>query len=172
MTKFSILFLCTVIGSVGCKGKSDGGPAAKGTDDKAAPAKSGPIKLDKLGLQIDVPGGADVGAGIGGGVMLQASSFGALTVDSPKTPQTLDEAKSDANMYTPKNLKADTLPDGWTLTFDNTGGAGRTSSSRCGATSVARSTRARPPRIRPSALPSCLPRASRYASDGEVLALA
>jgi len=119
MKTFSFLFIITfaTLGTA-CKGKKDeaaggGGAAAKSEE---APKKSGPTKLDKLGLQLDVPGEVTVGAGIGGdGAMLQASSVGAMS---------LDQAKSDAGMYTPKNLKAETLPDGWTLTYDNTGSAG------------------------------------------------
>jgi hypothetical protein len=128
MKTFSILFISAVLATVGCKGKDDGGTAASKTADKGADkaAAGGPIKLAKLGgLQIDVAGGAEVGDGVGGdGVMLTATSIGALSIDLKKTAQTIDDAKSDANMYTPKNLKADALPDGWAVTYDNTGTAG------------------------------------------------
>jgi hypothetical protein len=47
-----------------------------------------------------------------------------MQVEVAEKPVTLEEAKSDADMYSPKNVKADKLADGWSLTFDNTGGAG------------------------------------------------
>jgi hypothetical protein len=105
-----------------CKKKDDAGSAS----GKATEGKPAATKLAKLGLQIDVPGETVVGDGIGGdqATMLSGPGIGALQVDIPKTPQTLDEAKSDASMYTPKHLKSETLPDGWVLTFENTGSMG------------------------------------------------
>lgn len=61
---------------------------------------------------------------MGDGVMIQGESVGAMQVEAMKTPKTLDEEKSDADMFSPKNLKAETLPDGWALTFDNKGSTG------------------------------------------------
>jgi hypothetical protein len=39
-------------------------------------------------------------------------------------PKTLDDAKKEAEMYTPKNPKDETLSDGWAFTFENAGSAG------------------------------------------------
>jgi hypothetical protein len=61
---------------------------------------------------------------LGEGHMLRGSGVGAMQVEIAKTPQSLDEAKSDADMYSPNNLKAEPLADGWALTFENKGGAG------------------------------------------------
>ena len=125
MIRASILFiaLATLAGPA-CKKKEDGGAASGKTSEAAKPA--GPTKLPKLGLQIDVPGEVNIGdAPMGEGHMLMGSAIGAMQIEIPKKPQTLDEAKSDAGMYTPMNLKADTLPDGWAMTFDNKGGAGQ-----------------------------------------------
>ena len=104
-----------------CKDKEGGGSAS----GKAAESK-GPTKLPKLGLVIDAPGGPEVGDAImGEGHMLQGAGVGAMQIEVAEKPQTLDEAKSDADMYSPKNLKEEKLADGWALTFENTGGMGK-----------------------------------------------
>ncbi len=99
-----------------CKGKEGGGKAAE---------SKGPTKLPKLGLEVDAPGGPEVGDAImGEGHMLQGSGIGAMTVEVAEKPQTMEEAKSDADMYSPKNLKTEKLADGWLVTFDNKGSMG------------------------------------------------
>jgi len=121
MTRISVLFIAVAL-FAGCKKKEEGGSAA----GKATEAKAGPTKLPKLGLSIDVPGKVEVGDAImGEGHMLTGSGVGAMTIEITAKPQTLDEAKSDADLYTPKNLKDEKLADGWTLTFDNTGSMGK-----------------------------------------------
>jgi hypothetical protein len=123
MTRISILFVAVAL-FAGCKKKDDGGAPAGKTTEAKAPA--GPTKLPKLGLSIDVPGKVEVGDAImGEGHMLQGAGVGAMTIEIASKPQTLEEAKSDAEMYTPKNLKEETLADGWVLTFDNTGSMGK-----------------------------------------------
>lgn len=118
MIRASILFIALAsIATTGCSKKKDGG----GGGGEAA----GPTKLPKLGLVINVPGEVEVGdAVMGTGHMLTGAEVGAMQVEIAEKPVTLDEAKSDADMYSPKNVKADKLADGWSLTFDNTGGAG------------------------------------------------
>ncbi|HEX5059251.1 MAG TPA: hypothetical protein VFV99_07820, partial [Kofleriaceae bacterium] len=75
---------------------------------------------------IEVPGSVEVGDAImGEGHMLQGSGIGAMQIEVAEKPKTLDDAKSDADMYSPKNLKDEKLADGWTLTFDNTGSMGK-----------------------------------------------
>jgi hypothetical protein len=121
MIRISIALVST-LAFTGCKNKDEGGTAA----GKTTEARSSTTKLPKLGLSIDVPGKVDVSDAImGDGHMLMGSGIGAMTVEINAKPQTLDEAKSDADMYTPKNLKDETLADGWVLTFDNTGSMGK-----------------------------------------------
>jgi hypothetical protein len=122
MTRISILFI-TVALFAGCKKKEDGGGAAgKTTEAKAA----GPTKLPKLGLSIDAPGKVEVGDAImGEGNMLTGAGVGAMTIEIADKPQTLEEAKSDAELYSPKNQKDEKLADGWVLTFENTGSMGK-----------------------------------------------
>jgi hypothetical protein len=109
---FVVVAIATLV--VGCSSKKESGGGGK-------PAA---VKLDKVGLQIDIPGEASVEKAIGSeGNMVTGSDVGALTVEETK-PQTLEEAKSDASMYSPKNLKEEKLADGWALSFENTGGMG------------------------------------------------
>jgi hypothetical protein len=87
----------------------------------------GPKKLDKLGLQIDVPGEAIVGDGIGANsAMVNSTAIGGVTIEEAdsSTPKTLKAAKSDAQMFKPSNVQGDQLPDGYWLTFQNTGSMG------------------------------------------------
>lgn len=122
------IFALALITFTGCdKKKEEGGGATASKGTETAPkAPAGPTKLPKLALSIDVPGSVEVGDAImGEGHMLQGSGIGAMQIEIASKAQTLDEAKSDADMYSPKNLKAETLPDGWALTFENTGSAGK-----------------------------------------------
>src|SRR5690606_1829923 len=115
MTRISML-LVTALAFAGCKKNEQEGASAGKTTEAQAPA--GPTTLPKLGLSIDVPGKVNVGDAImGDGHMLQGASVGAMTVEVKDKAQTLDEAKADADMYSPKNLKDETLADGWALTF-------------------------------------------------------
>lgn len=124
MTRISVLFVAVALVTA-CKKKEEAGSSPSGQPAaKSAPA--GPTKLPKLGLSIDVPGAVEVGDAImGEGHMLQGAGIGAMTVEVADKPQTLEEAKSDADMYSPKNLEEETLTDGWALTFDNTGSMGK-----------------------------------------------
>lgn len=118
--KLSILSFAVVLVPtlVACGSKKEGGGASGGGDKPAA------LKLPKLGLTIDAPAESTVGdAIIGEGHMITAPGVGAISITTEK-PQTLDEAKEDAKLFTPKNLKGETLPDGWVLTYDNTGSMG------------------------------------------------
>lgn len=93
----------------------------------AAAGKSGAQKLDKLGLQLDCPGETMVSDGLGPkSVMVNSVAMGGLTVEeaSASTPKTLKAAKSDAQMFKPSNVQGEQAPDGYWLTFQNTGSMG------------------------------------------------
>jgi hypothetical protein len=115
------------------KKAADGDKKAAG-DEKAADeaagdkeAAAGPLALDKIGLKAEAPAGATVGDAIGGsGVMVQAPGL-IVTVEeaSDSRPKTIDDAKKDAEMYSPQNVKDEELDDGFVLTFDNEGGMGK-----------------------------------------------
>ncbi len=121
MIRASILFiaLASLATTTACSKKDGGGSAGKSSE------KAGPTKLPKLGLTVDVPGEVTVGDGVlGDGQGVTGEDIGMMQIELAEKPVTLEEAKSDADMYTPKNLKADKLADGWALSFDNTGSAG------------------------------------------------
>jgi hypothetical protein len=92
---------------------------------KGGDSKPKAVKLEQLGLTIDVPGEVRIDKAImGEGQMLMGASVGAMQVETPKEAQTLAQAKEDAQMYSPKNLKEETLSDGWVLTYENKGSMG------------------------------------------------
>lgn len=122
------------IASCGGEKKDDSGdkagpadtPAAKPADKPAAKPADGPasVSIEKLGLKATLPAGAKVGDGpVGDGVMIQGPNL-VVTIEQASAAQTLEEAKGDADMYTPQNLKEEALADGWMLVFENTGGMG------------------------------------------------
>jgi hypothetical protein len=137
MTRISIVATVVFAVVAGCGSKkegessSGGAPPAPAKSETPAKTESGgggaaraAVKLPKLGLTIDAPGEVSVGdAIVGEGHMLQGSGVGALNVEVGK-PQTLDEAKEDAKLFSPANLKTETLADGWAMTFENKGSMG------------------------------------------------
>jgi hypothetical protein len=101
------------------------GAAAKAA--AAAASATNPTKLDKVGLQIDVPGEAIVGDGIGASSqMVNAVAIGGITVTEAgaSTAKTLKAAKAEARMFNPKNVQGEQTSDGYWLTFENTGSMG------------------------------------------------
>jgi hypothetical protein len=116
--------------AAGDKKAAEGDKKAAEGDEKAAgdkEAAAGPLTLDKVGLKAEAPAGATVGDAIGGsGVMVQAPGL-IVTVEeaSDSRPKTIDEAKKNAEMYSPENMKDEELDDGFVLTFDNEGGMGK-----------------------------------------------
>jgi hypothetical protein len=103
------------------------GAAKPGADSKpGADTKAEATKLPKLNLQVDLPAGSAVSdaiVGEGHMVMSLTGPFN-VTLAGDSKPKTLDAAKKDIEMFNPKNIKTETLPDGWVLTFENTGSAG------------------------------------------------
>ena len=73
-----------------------------------------------------MPAGASATDGISSGYMIMGPGVVvAVELASDSRPKTLDDAKKEADMYTPKNLKDEKLADGWALTYDNDGGMGK-----------------------------------------------
>lgn len=121
MIRASLLFvaLTSLATTTACSKKDGGGSAGKSAE------ASGPVKLAKLGLALDVPGESTVADGVmGDGQSVTGENVGMINIELADRPLTLDEAKSEADMFTPKNLKPEKLADGWALSFENTGGAG------------------------------------------------
>jgi len=106
------------------KAKGDA-PASTGEAKAAKADDAAPKKLDKLGLTVSAPAGADVNE-MGDTVMVSgggtALSIKAATDTDPKT---VDDGKSSALLGDKgRNLKGDKTADGWVVTWENTGSAG------------------------------------------------
>jgi fructose-specific component phosphotransferase system IIB-like protein len=143
MRSMLAISLVALIGltSTACDSKSEAKPAesspakkdAKSGDAKAgeakadAPAAASKLDLAKIGLKADAPAGATVGDGVmGTGVMVMGDNLVVGVEEaSASAPKTIDEAKSEAEMYGPKNIKEEKLADGWLLTFENEGSMGK-----------------------------------------------
>lgn len=119
MLRFTLLATALVL--TGCSKKDDKGGGGGGGTGGAAKS----VKLDKMGLSLEIPGETLVSDAImGDGQMINGSAVGAMQVEVPKEPLTLEAAKEDASMYSPQNLKEEKLADGWALTFQNKGSMG------------------------------------------------
>lgn len=123
------LVTALILSSAACGKKDDAAPKGSTASAKVAEgtkaASPGPTKLAKLDDLTIEAGGADIGEGIAaGGVMLTGGAVGALNISVATTPKSEADAKSDADMFSPKNYKVETLPDGYVATYDNTGDMG------------------------------------------------
>jgi hypothetical protein len=104
---------------LGCDDKKEGG----GGKEAAA---GGSVSLAKLGLKADAPDGSRVSdAVMGDGVMIQGPNL-VVTVEvaSESKPKTIEDAKKDAEMFSPQNVQTEKLADGWAFSFENKGSAG------------------------------------------------
>ncbi len=100
--------------------------ASKGAKASNASKGGSLAALGSLGIKAELPKGAKVGKAIvGAGVLIQGPGLVVgveLATDSHG--KTIEEAKSNADMYTPKKIKTEKLADGWVFTFENKGGMG------------------------------------------------
>ncbi len=105
--------------------KSESGGGNKG-EAKSTADGSIEIEIEKFGLKVDAPSGAQASdTVVGEGVMVRGPGL-VLTIEigGETTPKTLREAKQAADMYSPQNIQEQTLADGWAMTFENKGGMG------------------------------------------------
>jgi len=114
------IFLTICVLAVGCSKKEGGGGGGSS-------GGSSTLELTKLGLKADVPEGSKAGDSIvGEGVMIQGPNLVVdIEIASDMKPKTVEEAKGEADMYSPKNIQTEKLADGWLLTFENEGGMGK-----------------------------------------------
>lgn len=131
--RIQILVVVLATTAFACKSKDEGtAGSAAGAGAAAAgekPAAAGPTILAKAGgLKIDLPEGASVSDGFGGtdGVSIMGTDLLVNIAEASEIrPKTVAEARKEAEMYSPKNLKDETLADGWTLTYDNEAAGGK-----------------------------------------------
>jgi hypothetical protein len=116
MFRSSIALIATLSLAAACSNK----------DGESGGGAPGPVELTALGLVGEAPSGSTVSkAPIGEGVMVQGPGL-VVTVEvaSDSRPATADAAKTEADMYSPKNAKTEALADGWAFTFENQGAMG------------------------------------------------
>jgi hypothetical protein len=100
-------------------GAADGGGAAADGGGAAA-GGTAELALPLIGLKADAPAGTTV-MDMGGSDMVQGPNLVATVEKGDDKPKTGDDAIKDADMYTPKDPKVETLADGYALTFINVG---------------------------------------------------
>lgn len=103
---------------------ASGAAASTGTGKAAAAAKV--IKIAKLGLQGSAPGETEEPLiGDGDPIMIAAGGFTVnVSAAKPTDPAKIADEQEVAKTFNAKNVKTETLPDGWAVTFQNTGSAG------------------------------------------------
>ena len=108
-------------------------PASAPAPDRAAaianapsPLGAGMTALEALGLQIALPPGSKLPPPQGSSydIILPGSLFVAVKAADELSPKTLDEAKQAAFVYSPTNLRAESLPDGWIVQFESDAAGG------------------------------------------------
>jgi hypothetical protein len=110
---------------------AEGGAPADGGAEAGAPADGGAaapptlaeVTLPKAGLKGDAPEGTSV-TELMGNDMVQGPNLVVTVEKGDEKPKTGDDAIKDADMYTPKDPKVETIADGYVLTFTNEGGLG------------------------------------------------
>lgn len=114
--------------------KDDGKKADAKGDEKKADAKGeakaeakadGPaeVALAKAGLKGMAPAGSKVSEMMGND-MVQGPGLVATVEPGDKKPKTADDAKKDAEMYSPENINVEEVEGGYVMTFTNKGGMG------------------------------------------------
>lgn len=110
--------------------KSSSGPAAKeekgATKEKEKAAEAPKVtKIEKVGLSVELPPESTVSDGIGDKSAMVSTGNCTLTVSAAKDtdPKTSEDGKGGA--LATENMKIEKLSDGWYITSENTGSAGR-----------------------------------------------
>jgi hypothetical protein len=114
--------------STGCDSSANANPTGSSAAPAATSKGSSPlvIQIPKLGLKGSAPGETETPIIGDGEPILIAAAFFTVTLAEAKAtdPKTIKDAQKAAELFTPKNSKTETLPDGWLLTYENTGSLG------------------------------------------------
>ena len=102
------------------------GDRAAAIANAPSPLAPGMTALEALGLQIALPPGSKFPPQPGPSydIILPGSLFVAVKEADPLAPKTLDDAKREAYVYSPTNLRAESLPDGWVVQFESDAAGG------------------------------------------------
>ena len=110
--------LASALGVPSAGAPKTGGGGAKG---------GGTVELTKFGIKASAPGETEAPQLMDSGdrVLVMASGFTVGVAEAKKTdPKKVKDAQDAAKDFNPKGMKTETLPDGWALTYTNTGSAG------------------------------------------------
>jgi hypothetical protein len=94
----------------------------KPSEDKSGTAKIAPAKIEKLKLQLDLPGEAEITWNETLGTEINANGIQRMYVIDAVSSMSLDKKKSSIAVMKPQNIKSEKLPDGWWITFESTVG--------------------------------------------------
>jgi hypothetical protein len=104
------------VATISCSKSKSGGGSGGG---------SVPLALAGLGVTAQVPEGTTADKAIvGDGLTLQGPDLVVGVQAAGSHAKTLAEAKDKNSMYSPTDVKEETLADGWALSFQNKGGMG------------------------------------------------
>lgn len=101
------------------KGSAKDGKGAK--DDASAK----PTKINSVSLTVDLPPDASVSDGMSEKSSMISTGAATLTVSLAKPTDPKTSADGKAGALATENLKIEKLADGWIVTSENTGSAGR-----------------------------------------------
>ncbi len=99
---------------------SDAPDAPDAPEDPTRPALAA-LPLPQLDLRVDAPRDAEVReALVGEGLTIHAEELNVrVELSGPQTPATLAEARAEAQLFAPTELRETRLSDGWILTFES-----------------------------------------------------
>ncbi|MBZ0121225.1 MAG: hypothetical protein K8H88_29790 [Sandaracinaceae bacterium] len=90
----------------------------------AATGGSTALAIPALNLHITAPADATVSELLGSQTISGSGLVVSVKAAGEMDPTDLAAARHEADLFTPRNLVDETLPDGWVLTYENTGGMG------------------------------------------------
>lgn len=106
---------------------SDKSASASNADGKGAKdsASAKPTKIPSINLTVDLPPDAIVSDGLSEKSSMISTGAATLTVSLAKPTDPKTSADGKAGALATENLKIEKLADGWIVTSENTGSAGR-----------------------------------------------
>jgi hypothetical protein len=119
-----VLAGCEKSSSSASSDKSAGSSSSDGKGAKDS-ASAKPTKIPSINLTVDLPPDASVSDGMSEKSSMISTDAAALTVSLAKPTDPKTSADGKASALATENLKIEKLADGWIVTSENTGSAGR-----------------------------------------------